>query len=505
MKKNKKESLTKDQPTPVSLEGTRTILYQMENCICKIHKNNGTIGAGFFCEIPLNDDFLTVLITNNHILNEKEIGNNKIIDISIINEEKEEELKKIKIDNTRKKYTNKDLDITIIEIKPNKDNINNFMEIDNEDSEKNKEVNYKKKSVYILHYPKGELCVSYGLINDIKDGKINHYCNIEVGSSGSPILSLENNKIIGIHNSDSSNKSNFGIFINTIIDEFNNNIKSDKNYNIENNKDNNTVKTNKKIKDNDNNDDNDDDKYKNEINLIYNNKESETKIFGKKFVISNRNNIELIVNGKESKLVENYKLNRGENNVKIIIKNKLIDLEDMFNGCKSLSNIDELKYLNTKEVTNFSGMFYGCTLSDINPLEDWNVSKGNKFSYMFGECSELVNIKGLEKWNVSNGNDFKGMFYKCKKLSSIQPLQKWKVLNGNDFSYMFMYCSELSDLKPIQKWKVSKGNDFSGMFYECEKLTNIKVIEDNWKVSNKKFFNLMLYISKPNLLNTLNK
>ena len=190
-----KENLIKDQPIPVSIEGTRKI-YQMENCICKIHKKNGTIGTGFFCEIPFNNNLLKVLITNNHVLNKNEIENNKIIEITIINKDKQEKLKKIIIDNSRKKYTNPNpkIDVTIIEIKPNKDGINNFMEIDKEDLKLDKEileVNYRRKSVYILHYPKGKLSVSYGLINDIIEGTINHYCNTELGSSGSPILSLE--------------------------------------------------------------------------------------------------------------------------------------------------------------------------------------------------------------------------------------------------------------------------------------------------------------------------
>ena len=88
------ESLNKDQPMPVSIECTRTILYQMENCICKIYKDNGAIGTGFFCEIPFNNNLLKVLITNNHVLNENEIENNNIINISIINKEKKRRNKK---------------------------------------------------------------------------------------------------------------------------------------------------------------------------------------------------------------------------------------------------------------------------------------------------------------------------------------------------------------------------------------------------------------------------
>ena len=49
------ESLNKDQPMPVSLEGTIRIL----NCIYKIHKDNEAIGTGFFCIIPY-DSFKSI-------------------------------------------------------------------------------------------------------------------------------------------------------------------------------------------------------------------------------------------------------------------------------------------------------------------------------------------------------------------------------------------------------------------------------------------------------------
>jgi len=74
----------------------------------------------FFCKILFNNDLLPVLITNNHVLNEKDIENNKIIQLNI-----NDEVKEIEIDNSRKRYTNSDenIDITIIKIKPNKDKI----------------------------------------------------------------------------------------------------------------------------------------------------------------------------------------------------------------------------------------------------------------------------------------------------------------------------------------------------------------------------------------------
>ena len=133
------------------------------------------------------------------------------------------------------------------------------------------------------------------------------------------------------------------------------------------------------------------DKFRDEINLIYvTEKEGNYNIFGEKFVENNKDNIELDINGEKSKLINKYKLRKGENNIKMKIKNKITDLKYMFYECKNLKNIDELKYLNTKYCNNFEYMFYGCSsLSDIKALEKWNVSNGNNFSYMFYGCSKL--------------------------------------------------------------------------------------------------------------------
>ena len=67
------------------------------------------------------------------------------------------------------------------------------------------------------------------------------------------------------------------------------------------------------------------------------------------------------------------------------------------------------------------------------------------------------------------------MFYECKSLSDIKPLQNWNVSNGTNFSHMFSGCSSsLSDINPLQNWNVLNGTNFSGMFKECESLSDIK-------------------------------
>ena len=98
------------------------------------------------------------------------------------------------------------------------------MNID-EDINKDKDILnliFRKKSVYILHYPKGNnIHVSYGLLNWIDGNELNHLCSTEEGSSGSPILSLDNFKVIGIHYGWKSHyQYNKGSFIKDVLNKF---------------------------------------------------------------------------------------------------------------------------------------------------------------------------------------------------------------------------------------------------------------------------------------------
>jgi len=197
------EGNIKNSIKPVSLEGMIKITEQMKYSICKIYKiykiGSSGSGTGFLCNLPYNSTKIPFLITNNHIINE-EIENNAKVTISFNNEEI---FRDILIDKSRITLTNKDLDFTIIEIK-NKDNINldNILEIDENIMISEKYINkkYTDESIYSLHYPKGEnIEASFGLIKGINAEKINHSCITEDGSSGAPILTLKNFKVVGIH------------------------------------------------------------------------------------------------------------------------------------------------------------------------------------------------------------------------------------------------------------------------------------------------------------------
>ena len=208
------EKKLNNYPEIVSLETTEEIIKQMKSKIFKICLNDGTKGTGFFCKILINNKELKVLITNNHIIN---LEMEKIT-ISLNNDN---EIKVIEL-NDRIKYTNKEYDITIIEIKE-KDKINNYLELDEKIMKKGSNKLYINDTIYIIQYPGGKnLGVSYGILNKIYEDKeynFNHLCCTEKGSSGSPIINIINNKVIGIHKAAKKNY-NIGLFINYAIEDF---------------------------------------------------------------------------------------------------------------------------------------------------------------------------------------------------------------------------------------------------------------------------------------------
>ena len=190
----------------ISLKITEKIVDQMKNSICRIENNEK--GTGFFVKVPYKSELLPVLITTNHAINIDDILSNKNILLYINNDK---EIKELKLDDNRLKYTNEKLDITIIEIKKNEDKLNvQYLELEDElinyfkqnkkESPDYLNNSYLNESIYLLNNTKDkDIFVSYGKLLYTNNSNITYNCNIKEGSSGSPILLLNNQKLIGIH------------------------------------------------------------------------------------------------------------------------------------------------------------------------------------------------------------------------------------------------------------------------------------------------------------------
>ena len=158
-------------PKPMSKKCIQQILYQMNNSIFKISEKE----IGFFCSIKYENKNIPVIVINNHSSNEK---HNESIDISINNTKKA-----LKLGKTR--YTNKEYNISIIEIKEDENYKINYLEIDDNLYEKYLEICYHNETIYIMHKNnEDDISVSYGLINNIEESYLKYSCNINSNQYG---------------------------------------------------------------------------------------------------------------------------------------------------------------------------------------------------------------------------------------------------------------------------------------------------------------------------------
>ena len=231
MSKNiKKEGEIDDYPLKASIDVTEKIIDQSKQCTCRIQTNN-TKGTAFSCKFFNKDENreMKVLITNNHVVGENELKQ-KSIQFSNYNGKR---YGQIELDKSRNTFTNKTLDITIIELKE-KDNINKFLELDDNFLE-NKDHFFIKQPIYTLFYSDNNSYISYGIIKDIQEKEIFHTCSTRGGASGSPVCLLDSQKVIGIHvgflNEDKENKANICISFKYVLSEFLNYLEDNKNKN----------------------------------------------------------------------------------------------------------------------------------------------------------------------------------------------------------------------------------------------------------------------------------
>ena len=186
----------------------------IENKICTFILENGRKGIGYFCTIHFSlYKLMNVLITDNHLIDESFLKNeNNIIKLFMNHNQIYREIYL----NNRIKYTNKEYNITIIQIFQEDDKINDFLELDY------RLLNINGKEIYILNNTNNKKYVIFGgkvLKNNFYD--FNYICQANIISPGTPILNILNNKIIGIHKGfDKNTNCNMGFFFNYFLQTF---------------------------------------------------------------------------------------------------------------------------------------------------------------------------------------------------------------------------------------------------------------------------------------------
>lgn len=129
-----------------------------------------------------------------------------------------------------------------------------------------------------------------------------------------------------------------------------------------------------------------------------------------------------------------------------------------------------------------------------------NVILNKNSSQMFEGMKNLVNVSGLENINASFAENMFAMFRDCLKLTDITPLQKWNVGNVTSMRYMFASNNlpnnrmTLSNITPLQKWNTQSVTDMASLFRGTD-IVDITPIK-NWNVSNVANMNAMFFRTK---------
>lgn len=133
--------------------------------------------------------------------------------------------------------------------------------------------------------------------------------------------------------------------------------------------------------------------------------------------------------------------------------------------CDKLKQVEGIKNLNTKEITDMVDMF--CDCRDLSSLDvsGFNTGKVTDMSGMFYECISLK-LLDVAKFNTANVKSMSNMFYNCQNLASLN-VTNFNTANVTNMQGMFSGCPALTTIYASDKFVTGQVTDGSNMFSNC--------------------------------------
>lgn len=175
------------------------------------------------------------------------------------------------------------------------------------------------------------------------------------------------------------------------------------------------------------------------------------------------------------------------NNLKYLDTSNVTSMSFMFNYCSNLSSLD-LSSFDTSKVTDMGYMFGRCHKLTSLDLSNFDTSKVTDMYFMFYGCENLLtlDVSGFDTGKVT---DMRAMFYNCKKLTELDvsnfDTSNVEYMGGSSMNYgMFSCCYSLKELN-VSNFNTSKVKSMAFMFYGCRELTTLDVSHfDTLNVTN---------------------
>lgn len=148
------------------------------------------------------------------------------------------------------------------------------------------------------------------------------------------------------------------------------------------------------------------------------------------------------------------------------IGSNVTDLNGMFRGCASLTELD-LSGSNAEKVKDMGWMFYGCVaLSNLN-LSGFKTGSLTDMRYLFSSCQSLESLD-LSGFNTENVTSMESMFSECSSLRSLD-LSSFNTSKVIDMHLMFYKCTNLESID-LSSFDTENLQQMARMFYSCTKL-----------------------------------
>ncbi len=151
------------------------------------------------------------------------------------------------------------------------------------------------------------------------------------------------------------------------------------------------------------------------------------------------------------------------------IGSNVTDLNGMFRGCASLTELD-LSGSNAEKVKNMGSMFYGCVaLSNLN-LSGFKTGSLTDMRHLFSSCQSLESLD-LSGFNTENVTSMESMFSQCSSLRSLD-LSSFNTSKVIDMYLMFYKCTNLESID-LSSFDTENLQKMANMFYSCTKLETL--------------------------------
>ena len=148
-----------------------------------------------------------------------------------------------------------------------------------------------------------------------------------------------------------------------------------------------------------------------------------------------------------------------------------------FYGCKNLTTIEGIEYLNTENVTSMSLMFSGCSALTTLNLSNFDTQSVTNMTSMFSDCRALTTLD-VSNFNTQNVTDMSFMFFNCSAITTLD-IAKFDTKNVTDMSLMFCSDPALTTIYASDKFVTTACEEDENMFAECVNLVGAVPYDEN--------------------------